>query len=153
MRLSAYDAETVVGIMLDRNSTNSRSLISRTLSKRATTGETGADTKGLHGLTTLYQPSSVPAAELVFVHGLGGGSRSTWMKSGDPSTYWPQEWLPRDPGFTDVIIRTFGYNSDWTKESTLNLHDFSKSLLGALQDCPLTPNDCKVCFSHVVIGF
>ena len=131
--------------MLDKHPTSSsRSLLSRSFSKRDSNNETEVQGKGLYGLNTLFQPADAPVAELVFVHGLGGGSRSTWTKSGDASTYWPQEWLPHDAGFKDVIIRSFGYNSDWTKESTLNLHDFSKSLLGAMQDCTPTSKSSNV---------
>lgn len=102
------------------------------------------NTKGPLGLTTLFAPGGKPIADLVFVHGLGGGSRSTWTKSQDSSLFWPQEWLPQDEGFKDVRIHSFGYNSNWEKESTLNIHDFAKSLLGSIKDCPSIPQESKV---------
>lgn len=117
-------------------STSSRSLLSRTFVK-LDDGHSSADPKGPLGLSTLYEPEHPDVlADLVFVHGLGGGSRSTWTKAGEASLFWPREWLPCDPDFEAVGIHTFGYNSNWDKESTLNLHDFSKSLLGSLHDSP-----------------
>ncbi len=51
-------------------------------------------------------------------------------------SFWPQEWLPRDSRFRHVRIHSFGYNSDWSErgESALHIHDFGKSLLGAMSD-------------------
>lgn len=127
-------------------STLSRSFVSRTLAfkKHNNDSESSADLRGPFGLNTLYQPANLVTADLIFVHGLGGGSRSTWTKSGDPSLYWPQRWLPQDPGFQDVRIHSFGYDSNWEKESTLNLHDFAKSLLGSIHDCPAISSDSNV---------
>jgi len=101
--------------------------------------------KGPLGLNTLYNPTKPAIADLIFVHGLAGGSRSTWCKNHDPNFYWPQEWLPKDAGFRDVRIHSFGYNSNWEKESTLNIHDFAKSLLGDIHDCPVM-RDSNVCY-------
>lgn len=112
--------------------------------RRGGSEDSETTSKGPLGLSTLYQPPDSIIADLVFVHGLGGGSRSTWTKSGDSSSYWPQEWLPNDPGFRDVRIHSFGYDSNWIKGSTLNLYDFSKSLLGSIQDCPLMSRTAKV---------
>jgi hypothetical protein len=112
----------------------------------------GSDTglendKGPLGLTTIYNPLEKAIADIIFVHGLGGGSRKTWSKNEDPALFWPQEWLPRDPGFRDVRIHTFGYDSNWDKESILNVHDFAKSLLEWIKDCPAIPRDANVGFS------
>ena len=115
---------------------SSRSFFSRTSARRDEIAETSQTVKGPLGLNTLYVPADITAADLVFVHGLGGGSRSTWTKNGEPSLYWPKEWLPNDPGFRDVRIHSFGYDSNWEKESSLNIHDFSKSLLASIHDCP-----------------
>lgn len=124
---------------------SSRSFLSRRHTKNHASGNVAADTKGDVGLTTLHDPRDTSVADLVFVHGLGGGSRSTWIKSDNPSLYWIQEWLPNDPGFQDVRIHSFGYNSNWGKESVLNLHDFAKSLLGSIQDSPSIPRTSNVC--------
>ncbi len=140
---SAYSMDTLKS-QKSLSSTSNRSFLSRTLSRRDGGTDSSTDARGPLGLNTLYDPSSPAIADLVFVHGLGGGSRSTWTKSGDRSLYWPQEWLPHDPGFQDVRIHSFGYDSNWDKESTLNLHDFAKSLLGSIQDCPLIPHGSDV---------
>ena len=121
-----------------------RSFISRTLARYDTGNEPSGDMKGPFGLNTLFNPRGSAVADLVFVHGLGGGSRSTWTKSGDPALYWPKEWLPQDSDFQDVRIHSFGYNSNWGHESTLSVHDFSKSLLGSLQSCPVIPRNTRV---------
>jgi hypothetical protein len=126
--------------MNSTSSSPSRSFLSRTLARR----EPSQEGKGPFGLNTLYEPLDSAIADLIFVHGLGGGSQSTWTKSGDPSLFWPQEWLPHDAGFKDVRIHSFGYNSNWDKESTLNIHDFAKSLLGSIQDCPAIPRHSSV---------
>lgn len=135
------------------SSTSNRSFLARTLSRRDGGPDSSTDARGPFGLNTLYDPSTFAIADLVFVHGLGGGSRSTWTKSGDRSLYWPQEWLPHDTGFQDVRIHSFGYDSNWEKESTLNVHDFAKSLLGAIQDCPLIPHGSGVSgFTSISFG-
>lgn len=121
----------------------SRNLTSRM--RRSPSREPSEDVKGPLGLTTLYNPPEPAIAELVFVHGLGGGSRSTWSKDGE--SFWPQTWLPKDEAFGDIRIHTFGYNSNWDKASTLNIHDFAKSLLGSLHDCPQIPKGSTVCFA------
>lgn len=102
------------------------------------------DIKGPLGLNTLYNPPDPAIADLIFIHGLGGGSRSTWSKNHDPNLYWPQEWLPKDAGFRDVRIHSFGYSSNWGKQSTLTIYDFAKSLLGEIHDCPVMPRDSNV---------
>ena len=128
----------------------SRSFISRTLKGHYGSEQSLEDSKGPLGLTTLYAPDNATVADLIFVHGLGGGSRSTWTKSTETGSFWPQEWLPRDPGFQSTRIHTFGYNSDWDKESILNIHDFAKSLLGSIQDCPTIPRASES--SLILIG-
>lgn len=110
------------------------------------------DTIGSLGLNTLYVPSSGPAnADLIFVHGLGGGSRKTWTKPNDPSTYWPKEWLPYDEAFRDVRIHSFGYDSNWGKKSNLGIHDFANALLSSILHCPSIPQETKVCSFYIHI--
>ena len=122
----------------DSTASSARSFLSRTLRGRDSSSidVSSEDGKGPLGLTTLIDPQNQVIADLVFVHGLGGGSRSTWTKSLDRDLFWPQEWLSQDMGFRDIRIHSFGYNSNWEKESTLNIHDFAKSLLKSIQDCP-----------------
>ena len=75
---------------------------------------------------------------MVFVHGLGGGSRKTWSKTGTESHFWPANWLPKDPDFRNVRIHTFGYDSDWTKgnDNCLNIYHMGLSLVGQLSTSP-----------------
>jgi hypothetical protein len=103
------------------------------------------DIKGPLGLNTLFEPAQPAIVDLVFVHGLGGGSQSTWTKSNDPSLYWPKQWLPQDNAFRDARIHSFGYNANWDKGSTLNIYDFAKSFLGSIRDCPHIPRRSTVC--------
>lgn len=117
----------------------SRSFSVRTLIRRDTGDETIDQPKGPLGLTTLHNPGSTSVSDLVFVHGLNGGSQSTWCRGRDDALFWPQEWLPRDEAFRDVRIHTFGYASGLGRDSILNVHDFATSLLFAIQDAPSIP--------------
>ena len=85
----------------------------------------------------MYEPQNVQA-DLIFVHGLGGGSRKTWCKSDSVASYWPQMWLPEEPGFENVRIHSFGYNADWssTKDTISNLADFANMLVTAVHFSP-----------------
>ncbi|KAI0536122.1 NACHT and WD domain protein [Xylaria digitata] len=100
-------------------------------------GNAPDDPIGPLGLNLLYSPPE-PILDIVFVHGLGGGSRKTWSKTESLSDYWPQEWLPKDATFEECRIQSFGYNSDWakSKDNCLNLHHFGKALLGHLATSP-----------------
>ncbi|KAI1177574.1 hypothetical protein F4777DRAFT_541485 [Nemania sp. FL0916] len=101
-------------------------------------GEDGGE-KGPLGLTTLYEPQeATPAVDIIFVHGLNGGSRKTWSRTADPLHYWPRAWLPEDVDFRDTRIHSFGYNADWgeRRQSILNIHDFAQSLLGEMKNNP-----------------
>ena len=91
--------------------------------------------KGPYGLTTLSQPEDAKEtiAHIVFVHGLGGGSEHTWTKDG---IFWPRDLLPAQEPFQTAGIHTFGYDSNFKKTSTLNINDFSKSLLSSLLNTP-----------------
>lgn len=95
------------------------------------------DSKGPLGLNLLHSPSE-PLVDFIFVHGLRGGSKKTWSKTGSVTNYWPQEWLPKDPAFKNVRVHSFGYNSDWVrgKDNCLNIHHFGKSLLGEMSTSP-----------------
>ena len=106
--------------------------------------------KGPIGLTTIYKPLEKVVADLVFIHGLGGGSRKTWSKDEDPRLFWPREWLAADPAFKDVRMHTFGYDSDWNKETILNVHDFAKSLLEWIRTYPVIPRDQDVSSSSSI---
>lgn len=85
-------------------------------------------------------------ADIVFIHGLGGGSRKTWSYSKDESHYWPQSWLPNDPDFEDVRIHVFGYAADWVErqQSYLSISDFAQSLLGEVKNSPDIRRDASL---------
>ncbi|KAK4043380.1 hypothetical protein C8A01DRAFT_43694 [Parachaetomium inaequale] len=95
------------------------------------------DPRGAYGLNPLNEPSE-PHLDLIFVHGLGGGSRKTWSSSPGPGTFWPKEWLPSEPGFKHVRIYSYGYNSAWTQtqQSRLSIHDFAQALLADMYNSP-----------------
>jgi hypothetical protein len=128
----------------DRQTTGWSRLSRRRDSTRGSS-DTNHDPKGPCGLSTISEMLETALADLIFVHGLGGGSRSTWTKDSDPDLFWPQEWLLQDAEFRDVRIHSFGYASDWREESILDISDFAKSLLGSIQHCPAIPKDSKVC--------
>ncbi|RDW56906.1 hypothetical protein BP5796_12973 [Coleophoma crateriformis] len=121
----------------------SSGFLQRAVSFRSRTADTTpVSSKGPLGLTTLHNPCiSNIVADLVFIHGLGGGSKKTWAKDDDPSLFWPQEWLPHDDDFQDVRIHSFGYDANYDKKSILNIHDFAKDLLGWLKDSPNIPRE------------
>ncbi|TGO27826.1 hypothetical protein BPAE_0036g00370 [Botrytis paeoniae] len=129
------------------NSTSSSSgslLSARSWLSGAGESDTSDDKIGPLGLNTLSIPSTGFAnADLIFVHGLGGGSQKTWMKSGDQSLYWPKEWLPGEEAFKDVRIHSFGYDSNWGKKSILGIYDFANALLNCILDCPTIPQNTK----------
>lgn len=93
--------------------------------------------KGPFGLTTLYPRHGSLwddldlDAHIVFVHGLGGGSESTWTKD---DVFWPRDLLPHEDGFENVTTHSFGYDSHFKNSNILNIDDFSKSLLASLED-------------------
>ncbi|KXX77173.1 Vegetative incompatibility protein HET-E-1 [Madurella mycetomatis] len=118
-----------------------RSFLSRpfTSTARKSHNDVSGSPKGPLGLTTVYvpDPDQKPAADIIFVHGLNGGSRSTWSKGGNPELFWPREWLPKEDDLHDVRIHTFGYPAGVTRESILSIPDFARSLLAAINDSPL----------------
>lgn len=103
--------------------------------------------KGPLGLNTLWIPDGGPVnADLIFVHGLGGGSVNTWRADRDPAKFWPGEWLPEDDDFSqDVRIHSFGYSSNWDKQSILSVDDFANALLSSILHCPDMLTKEKVC--------
>lgn len=103
------------------------------------------DARGAVGLRLLHS-SPEPLINLVFVHGLRGGSTKTWRKGSDPRLFWPQYWLPAESGFRNANIYSFGYESDWasTKSSILNVHDFGQSLFEEMRNSPSLRNNDNV---------
>ena len=115
-----------------------RGLKSLTLTRKKAATVKARDTWGLLGLNLLHSPPD-PLIDFIFVHGLRGGSIKTWCKSEDLRLFWPQSWLPRDPGLQNARIHSFGYNSDWgeTLDASSDLHDFGRSLLAELATSPI----------------
>ncbi|KAK4209026.1 hypothetical protein QBC37DRAFT_431000 [Rhypophila decipiens] len=125
-----------------KSTSPSRSSDESSLSRATTLGDDGIDdTRGPLGLNLLFSPSEVEV-DLIFVHGLGGGSRKTWSKTDMLRDFWPAEWLPKDPGFSRVRIHSYGYDSNWAKgnNSCLNIHHFGKSFLIELSTSPHIEN-------------
>jgi hypothetical protein len=112
-------------------------------SSRATLPSHGRAPKhkgGPLGLTVLFEPEGeLPSADIVFVHGLRGGSEHTWSFNDDPKLFWPQEWLPNEPTIRSARISTFGYDSDYLaagKKKGLSITDFARELLSSLRVSP-----------------
>ncbi|KAK3899687.1 vegetative incompatibility protein HET-E-1 [Staphylotrichum tortipilum] len=104
--------------------------------------------KGPMGLTTLFAPpadQAVPVADVIFVHGLNGGSHHTWSRDNNPECFWPRAWLPEDDDFKDVRIHTFGYPSGVTRESIMDISEIARSLLAAIKDSPLMNKGNQAC--------
>ena len=108
--------------------------------------DSSVNTIGPLGLRPLHL-SAEPLVDLVFVHGLRGGSIKSWRKGDDPRLYWPQNWLPLEPDFQNANIHSFGYNADFsdTKDSILNVHDFGRALLGEMRTSPYMRKRKNVC--------
>jgi hypothetical protein len=91
------------------------------------------------GLNVIYDPGEGRRADIIFVHGLGGSSISTWTKDGDEAKFWPQKFLASEPGLSNTRIFSFGYAAFYlaaNSSSELNITDFAKSLLAALKNEP-----------------
>ncbi|KAF2229076.1 hypothetical protein EV356DRAFT_494418 [Viridothelium virens] len=83
------------------------------------------------GLNVIYTPENGHKADIVFVHGLGGGSRWTWSKSRNPELLWPLTFLPLEPDICLARILSFGYNANFKKAGSVGtvVLDFAKELL------------------------
>ncbi|KAJ5657796.1 uncharacterized protein N7484_001445 [Penicillium longicatenatum] len=88
------------------------------------------------GLTVVYEPETSPALDIIFVHGLGGTSRATWARGRDPQYFWPEKWLPLEPGIRMARILSFGYNASWAATGSApitGIADFAKDLLYSMK--------------------
>ena len=84
------------------------------------------------GLHVVYQPASTAPLDIIFVHGLAGGSQKTWSKYHDPKLFWPQQWLPLEPEICAARVLSFGYNAHFRTSGSKNISniaDFAKDLL------------------------
>jgi len=86
----------------------------------------------LDGLSALANcESSSRICDVIFVHGLGGGSHSTWAGTDAAHGFWPS-WIGED--FGNVGVWTLGYRADvsaWTSES-MPLADRGTAILETL---------------------
>ncbi|KAL5045519.1 hypothetical protein BDW71DRAFT_208334 [Aspergillus fruticulosus] len=88
------------------------------------------------GLTVIYEPETTPSLDIIFVHGLGGTSRATWAWDRDPQYFWPEKWLPLEPGIRMARILSFGYNASWASAGPApitSIADFAKDLLFSMK--------------------
>jgi hypothetical protein len=88
------------------------------------------------GLTVVYEPEISPSLDIIFVHGLGGTSRATWALDRNPDYFWPEKWLPREPGIQMARILSFGYNASWATAGPApitGIADFAKELLYSMK--------------------
>ena len=70
-------------------------------------------------------------ADLIFIHGLGGGSQTTWAAEGKPENFWPA-WIADE--FPNLGVWTLGYGttiSAWNERS-MPLADLGHSILDLL---------------------
>ncbi|RNE90161.1 alpha/beta fold hydrolase [Marichromatium sp. AB32] len=83
-------------------------------------------------LTRIHKVSVPDALHLVFVHGLGGDARSTWMYNPkDDTTLWPS-WIGEEVG-CNVWVAGYGAAlSGWT-DAAMHLVDLGEALFAALQ--------------------
>ncbi len=84
------------------------------------------------GLSVLHEPHDEHNADIIFIHGLGGSSYTTWCKNQAPDLFWPKEWLPRDDEIRTARIFSYGY--DCTLKSpkqspTFGISEFARQLL------------------------
>ena len=86
-------------------------------------------------LTQIHQASKPEALHVIFVHGLGGDARSTWMHNPkDHTTLWPS-WVGKD---VDCHVWVAGYGaalSGWT-DAAMHLTDLGETLFAAIQAEP-----------------
>lgn len=89
-------------------------------------------TKDPLGLKVIHRPPGERTVDLIFVHGLGGSSQSTWSHNRNPDFFWPLKFLPLEPEISKARILTFGYNANFGPgggKSKMTFLDFAKDLL------------------------
>ncbi|KAF7558714.1 hypothetical protein G7046_g5442 [Stylonectria norvegica] len=128
--------------------TVSRALTSFSFNRSRSVSNVPTNKWGPYGLQLLFSPPD-PLVDVIFVHGLRGGSIKTWCKGDDHRFFWPKSWLPREPELQNARIHSFGYNSDWKdpNETSLDLHDFGRSLFGEMSTSPYLRRDGDVRFT------
>jgi pimeloyl-ACP methyl ester carboxylesterase len=87
------------------------------------------DIEGLSALANCESATRI--CDVIFVHGLGGGSHSTWAGTEAAQGFWPS-WIGED--FGNIGVWTLGYRADvsaWTSES-MPLADRGTAILETL---------------------
>ena len=83
-------------------------------------------------LTRIHKASAPDALHLVFVHGLGGDARSTWMHNPrDETTLWPS-WIGEEVG-CNVWVAGYGAALSGWIDTAMHLADLGDALFAALQ--------------------
>ncbi len=83
-------------------------------------------------LTRIHTALAPNAIHIIFVHGLGGEARSTWMHNPkDHTTLWPN-WIGEDIGCHVWVAGYEAAPSGWTGEA-MHLVDLGEALFAALQ--------------------
>ena len=103
------------------------------------------------GLHVVHEPQDRRIADIIFVHGLGGSSISTWSQDQDGLLFWPKTFLRLDPLLSKARILTFGYAAfywDVNASGSLSITDFARSLLAGLKNEPQLALG-KVLYSHI----
>lgn len=84
--------------------------------------------QNLLGLTAITSPAT-PLIDIIFLHGLGGGSVTTWSWNHDSRKCW-LGWLADEMELSSSRIWTFGYNAPvWGASSGSNINDLAKDFL------------------------
>lgn len=82
-------------------------------------------------LTRIHEADSLDAVHVVFIHGLGGDVRETWMSNPlDHTTLWPK-WIGEDAQCNVWLLRYGAALSGWTT-SAMHLSDLGASFMSAL---------------------
>ena len=106
------------------------------------------DSKDVVGLQLLFLPPE-PLVHLIFVHGLWGHYRNSWSRSVAPSSFWPKEWLSRDPDFKHVRISSYAYSMPSYTDEYANKNsiasDQGRRLFDRLQDSEYLEGATTVC--------
>jgi hypothetical protein len=102
-------------------------------------------------LTQVSQAPEPEALHVIFVHGLGGEARSTWMHNPkDNTTLWPN-WIGEDAG-CHVWVAGYGAAlSGWT-DAAMHLTDLGEALFAALQAEPSLQGRRLVLIGHSLGG-
>lgn len=83
-------------------------------------------------LTRVHEASAPDSLHVIFVHGLGGEAKSTWMhNSKDHTTLWPS-WIGEDVGCSVWVAGYGAALSGWTDDA-MHLADLGEALFAALQ--------------------